>query len=150
MKDQQYPPHGKDLRTGRVSQPQQIYLVTVVTQAREPLFARHECAALAARCFYDGTVARYAGTLAFVVMPDHVHWLMQLKERASLSEAVRLYKAKVSLLLGQHAWQSGFHDHALRAEENLAEVARYIVANPLRAGLCDKIGNYPYWNAIWL
>jgi len=63
---------------------------------------------------------------------------------------VRRYKARVSLLLGQRIWQRGFHDHALRREEDLASAARYIVANPLRAGLCGKIGDYPYWNAQWL
>jgi len=29
-------------------------------------------------------------------------------------------------------------------------VARYIVANPIRAGLVDNIGQYPYWDAVWL
>lgn len=105
---------------------------------------------MASRGFYDETTACHADTLAFVVMPDHIHWLVQLKTSASLSETVRLYKAGVSRKLGRRIWQRGFHDHALRADEDVAGVARYIVANPLRAGLCDKIGNYPYWNAKWL
>ncbi len=29
-------------------------------------------------------------------------------------------------------------------------IARYIVANPLRAGLVKKLGDYPYWDSIWL
>jgi len=150
MKAKLSSPHGKQLRIGRVSLPHQVYLVTVVTKSRTQTFTRHDSAAVAARCFYDETIARHAETLAFVVMPDHIHWLVQLREASSLSEIVRRYKAKVSVLLGQRVWQPGFHDHAARAEENLADVARYIVANPLRAGLCDKIGHYPYWNAIWL
>jgi REP element-mobilizing transposase RayT len=52
--------------------------------------------------------------------------------------------------LGRPVWQNGFHDHALRQEEDLAEVARYIVANPLRAGLVERLGDYPHWHAIWL
>jgi hypothetical protein len=28
--------------------------------------------------------------------------------------------------------------------------ARYLVANPLRPGLVERIGDYPYWNAVWL
>ena len=47
-------------------------------------------------------------------------------------------------------WQRGFYDHAIRREENLRNVARYIVANPLRAGLVQQIGDYPLWDAIWL
>ena len=32
----------------------------------------------------------------------------------------------------------------------LRDVARYIVANPLRAGLVERVGDYPYWDAVWL
>ena len=47
-------------------------------------------------------------------------------------------------------WQQGFHDHALRAEEDVRRVARYVLTNPLRAGLVQRMGAYPYWNAIWV
>jgi hypothetical protein len=29
-------------------------------------------------------------------------------------------------------------------------MARYVVANPLRAGLVQKLGDYPLWDAIWV
>ncbi len=41
-------------------------------------------------------------------------------------------------------WQKGLFDRALRREEDLKAMARYIVANPLRAGLVEHIGQYPY------
>jgi len=47
-------------------------------------------------------------------------------------------------------WQKGYYDHALRDEENLAAVARYIVANPLRAGLARNVADYPLWDAVWI
>ncbi len=47
-------------------------------------------------------------------------------------------------------WQKGYHDRAVRREEDLRHIARYIVANPLRAGLVRKVGDYPLWDAIWL
>ena len=47
-------------------------------------------------------------------------------------------------------WQRGFHDHGIRTGEDLAATARYIVANPLRAGLVERVGDYPHWDAIWL
>ncbi len=47
-------------------------------------------------------------------------------------------------------WQPGFHDRAIRKEEDLQAVARYIVANPVRAGLAGKVGDYPLWDATWL
>ena len=53
---------------------------------------------------------------------------------------------------GNHGrvWQDGFHDHALRREEDLRAAARYVVANPLRAGLVETIGQWPLWDAVWL
>jgi len=141
-------PHGHALRNGRISLPGHCYLVTIVTHNRHPWFLTYDHAATAARNLYHHTVLSSAETLSFVVMPDHIHWLLQL--HTNLSEAVRKYKTRVSWEIGTSVWQRGFHDHALRQEEDLRRVARYIVANPLRAGLAKNIGDYPYWNAIWL
>ena len=47
-------------------------------------------------------------------------------------------------------WQSGFHDHAVRDEESLRGIARYVVANPVRARLVDSVRKYPHWDAVWL
>ena len=47
-------------------------------------------------------------------------------------------------------WQEGFHDRALRQEADLRKAARYVVANPLRAGLVTDLGDYPLWDAVWV
>lgn len=51
---------------------------------------------------------------------------------------------------GTSIWQSGFHDRAFRSEGDLLCVARYVVANPLRVKLVDRVGDYPFWNSVWL
>ncbi len=91
-------------------------------------------------------------TLAYVVMPDHVHWLFLLC-RDTLSDIVRQVKSKSAIQInklrgteGRRVWQKGFHDHAVRADENLTEIARYIIENPLRAGLVHSIMEYPHWD----
>ena len=35
-------------------------------------------------------------------------------------------------------------------EDDLFAVARYIVANPVRAGLVERIGDYPFWDSAFL
>jgi len=40
-------------------------------------------------------------------------------------------------------WQDGYYDHVLREEEATIPVARYIVLNPVRAGLCEDASAYP-------
>lgn len=143
-------PHGKNLRRGRASLPGQVYHITTVTVNREPVFSDLRNARLLINALHQAQVRDQASTLAFVVMPDHLHWLMQLGEGPSLSQVVRAVKAVTSHRLGKGIWQKGFHDHALRRDEDLADVARYIVANPLRAGLVERLGDYPHWDAVWL
>ncbi|MGM0695162.1 MAG: REP-associated tyrosine transposase [Pseudomonadota bacterium] len=140
--------HSGDLRKGRRSLPGHAYLLTLVTHQRQPIFLDFSNAAAACRNFYASGVQQHGTTLSFVVMPDHVHWLVQL--HGQLSVLVRVYKARVSMDLGRRIWQPGYHDRGLRQEDDIRRFARYIVANPLRAGLVDDIRQYPYWDAVWL
>ncbi len=93
---------------------------------------------------------KWASTLCFVVMPDHFHWLMQLGEPKELSSLVQQVKSWSSKAIGKSIWQKGFYDHALRKDENVKEIARYIVTNPLRANIVTNINDYPHWDATWL
>jgi REP element-mobilizing transposase RayT len=94
-------------------------------------------------------------SLAWVIMPDHFHWLFELRD-ATLPEVMKRVKSRSTLAINRASgtqgafWQSGYHDRAARAEEDLIKIARYIIANPLRAGLVEHIGNYPLWDAAWL
>lgn len=90
-----------------------------------------------------------ADTLCFVVMPDHLHWLMVLRA-GTLSETVRLFKGRSARELGRPLWQANFFGHAVRGDEDLRKLARYIVANPLRSGIVEHIADFPLWDAIWL
>ncbi len=87
--------------------------------------------------------------MCYVLMPDHLHWLMQLHE-GNLSDAVKLLKGRSARAIGTTIWQPNYYDHALRHDEDLRKAARYIVANPLRAKLVARLGDYPLWDAVWL
>ncbi|SES34851.1 REP element-mobilizing transposase RayT [Vreelandella subterranea] len=141
-------PRGHALRLGRRCIPGHYYVVTIVTENRRHVFRDFSMGCAASRAFYHPSVQRHGVTWAFVVMPDHVHWLMALE--GDLSQAVKLYKSYVSLAAGSPVWQRGFHDRLIRQEEGIRDSARYIVANPLRAGLVNQIGDYSFWDARWL
>jgi putative transposase len=147
--------HGRDLRKGRVSLPNQAYILTCVTLNRAPAFAESAAASTLAREVHQAGQSEAILSLAWVVMPDHLHWLVQL-ETASLNQLMQQLKSRSAIALnrrhGTHGaiWQKGYHDRAIRNEEDLRDVARYIVANPLRAGLVERIGDYPFWDATWL
>lgn len=82
-------------------------------------------------------------TLCYMLMPDHLHWLMVLHE-GKLSEAVHLLKGRSARAIGQAVWQANYYNHAVRQDEGLRKMARYIVANPLRASLARQIGDYSF------
>jgi hypothetical protein len=75
---------------------------------------------------------------------------MQLGEGATLSQVVRAVKSLTSHRLGYPVWQRGYHDHALRHDEDLKAMSRYVIANPIRAGLVSSVGDYPHWDAVWV
>ena len=146
--------HGHRLRKGRVSETGRVYLITAVCHQRTPYFRtlRH------GRCFVHALRALEpdATTLCYVIMPDHIHWMMQLGDTRSLAACVQKVKSLTTQNLRQNQgiagpiWQRGYHDHALRREEDLQAVARYVIANPLRAGIVDSVARYSLWDANWL
>lgn len=143
------------LRQGRVSTPGQIYLLTTTTQHRQRLFSDPIRARLASGVIHSTSTWGDANLLAWVLMPDHWHGLLQLGNEP-LARTMNRFKGNLtrglngSLETPQRIWDRSFHDHALRADEDVMQVARYIVANPIRAGLAANALDYPYWNAIWL
>jgi len=142
--------HGRQLRSGRYSQGGGVYHVTTVTRHRQAWFEKAELARLMCRTLMWSDQQGYTSTYCFVVMPDHFHWLFSLQGKHSLSSTLNLVKGRSGRLSGGKIWQRGFHDHALRNEESIKDVARYIVANPLRARLVYSLRDYSYWNAMWL
>lgn len=142
-------------RVGRYSEPNRIYHVTTCTHDRKPVFCDFSRGRLLVHALIAADACGYATTLAFVVMPDHLHWLLQLHDDQSLSASVRLVKSRSGRLIRRaspllrRTWQSGFYDRAIRREEQVRSIARYIIANPLRAGIVDSMRNYPLWDSAW-
>ncbi|WP_160105087.1 REP-associated tyrosine transposase [Pseudomonas izuensis] len=147
--------HANQLRAGRYSQSGQIYLLTAVTHLREPVFRDWRAGRLVVDQFRLAKSEGRADSLAWVVMPDHFHWLVEL-QNSTLPRLMLTTKScsarEINAYLGRSGqfWQKGFHDRAIRREENLLAVARYIIANPLRAGLVKRVHDYSLWDAIWL
>jgi len=83
-------------------------------------------------------------------MPDHFHWLFQLNQEQSLSSLMQTIKSASAHAVGRAIWQKGYHDHAIRKDEDIQAIARYIIANPVRAGLVKKVGDYSHWDAVWM
>lgn len=143
------------LRLGRHSEPGLVYLVTAVTHNRMPILGNWPGARACARILHQAAADTPVSTLAWVIMPDHVHWLFVLEDGA-LATVLRRFKSRSARAVNAavnrsgRLWQAGYHDRAVRREEDLRRLARYVIANPLRAGMCRHACDYPFWDAVWL
>ncbi len=81
---------------------------------------------------------------AWVVMPNHVHVLIEPNGRRSLSLIVQSWKsytAKQMMPVGaprRRLWQPDYWDRFIRNRHHFLAVVAYIHHNPVRAGLCHK------------
>ena len=74
----------------------------------------------------------------YVVMPNHIHLLLQIHTDDSgramlaptISKVVQQMKGYVTKQLGVSVWQKLFHDHVIRGETDYLEIWNYIAGNP--------------------
>lgn len=79
----------EQLRKGRVSITGQAYLLTTVTAKREPIFSSLYLGRLVVSELQKLDRVGATKTLAYVLMPDHLHWLCQLQEVWTLPTVMR-------------------------------------------------------------
>jgi REP element-mobilizing transposase RayT len=146
----------RHLRKGRFSETGRIYLLTTVTRYRRRVFRDFYAGRILVRALIAEERAGQLESLAYVVMPDHLHWLIRLCDGADLSVCMQRTKSLSARELNNYMgtagqfWQDGYHDRALRRDEDLVNMARYVVANPLRSGLARSVGEYALWDAVWI
>jgi len=97
----------------------QRYLITLTTRFRARSFAESRAADALAAQIGPFFAARHLDVLAYCVMPDHLHLLLEgTSDGADLREAVRAWKQRTAydwkVRTGLQLWQPGFHDRVLR------------------------------------
>jgi REP element-mobilizing transposase RayT len=90
---------------------------------------------------------------AWVIMPNHLHFLATPFENTELSEIARSIKSytaheanKVLNRTGQF-WQHESFDRYIRNEKHFVNVINYIENNPVKAGLCNKPEDWRFSSA---
>ncbi len=82
-------------------------------------------------------------------MPNHVHLLVQgTTDSANVVRLVQRCKQKPGFLYkrdtGNQLWLPSFFDRIVRRGDDAVEIAAYILANPVRAGLMSAEDVWPY------
>ena len=122
----------------------EFYFLTLCVDGRRPVLANSQFAEV-----LSGLLDRLDHWVheAWVIMPDHVHFLMGPKSRhLNLSDwshyVKRITRKEFS---GDWKWQKGVFDHLLRSWESGGSAWSYLRDNPVRAGLVENWWEWPYF-----
>jgi len=124
------------------------YYVTSVTLDRVKAFDLNDFGPFVA-CSLIAIAAKFKFEVsAYVVMPDHVRFLATaIEEGANFKRMVKDWKQNTgfewSERHGRRLWQKGDWERVLRDGDNTLAICRYIIENPVRAGLVDHPLEYP-------
>ena len=95
-----------------------------------------------------------AKVFAYCFMPDHLHLLAATPSDVNFVSFIQYFKQLSAFRLSHPSptahglWQARFYDHALRLGEGIITVARYILGNPVRAGIVADAADYPYSGSL--
>ena len=91
--------------------------------------------------------------LAWCIMPNHVHVVVETLEGHSLSAVVKSWKSftsrQANARLGRTGafWEPDYFDRYMRNEDHLMRTIEYVENNPVKASLVDKAVDWPWSSA---
>ena len=127
----------------------QAYFLTICTHQRVRAFDDRVFARAATAKLLLSAATHGFAIPAYTLMPDHVHLVAEGERLDSNMETlVKSWNTQTGyawrrLHVGP-LWQVGYYDHVLRGDEPLLAVCRYVVLNPVRAGLVVNPEDYEF------
>jgi putative transposase len=129
------------------------YFLTMCTHQRARYFVDRQHVALVREQFQRASREQAFAVIAYCFMPDHVHLLIAgERDDADLKRFTKYAKQYSGFyfrqLNGLFLWQRYGYERVLRNEEATPAVARYTIANPVRAGIVQSPADYPFWGSF--
>ena len=128
---------------------------TVCTHERRPVLARAECHQVL-RGVWERS-ARHDGWWVghYILMPDHVHFFGRpevdsrpMAEWTGMWKSVSSRQIAAALAIPPPVWQGDYFDRYLRSSESYSEKWDYVELNAVRAGLVQRVEDWPYRGVI--
>jgi len=128
------------------------YFLTFCTCNRTCLFVTPEAVSIVHEQILRACATEGFEILAYCYMPDHLHLVIEAQRPdADLKRLVRRAKQHAGFYfkraIRHELWQRYGYERVLRNEEETWAVVRYVIENPVRAGLVDSPLDYPYWGS---
>ncbi len=119
--------------------------MTTNTTYRRPIFKNPAHASEAIDRLYRIQNLHPFFIFAFVIMPDHCHFLLNVPEPYTISKLMNTYKTGLTFDIGIGAfWQPRFD---VRVPDNGYKTIQYIHENPVKADLASSAQEYPWSSA---
>jgi|SRR5947208_2806920 len=125
------------------------YFLTFCTDHGQKLFLASDAVDLVLSQIERAATDERFAMPAYCFMPDHVHLLVEGTSDGSdcrkfIKRAKQLSGFHYTERFGRRLWQRYGFERVLRDEEATLVVARYILENPIRAGLVQRPEDYAY------
>ena len=125
------------------------YFLTFCTHHRCRLFVAPERVLGVRTQIERAAIEQGFALIAYCFMPDHVHLLVEGRSEDSdcrpfIARAKQYSGFQYRAAFGERLWQRYGFERTLRSSEATVSVVRYIFENPLRAGLVERLAEYPF------
>ncbi|UCE25278.1 MAG: transposase [Candidatus Zixiibacteriota bacterium] len=145
----------------RIESDYEIYFVTFSVHNFIPIFARQVVARKFVRVLRFYEVRSDYVLHAYVIMPEHVHLLMECTCNRGIGAIIRdikkyfafIYRKELLDIVGPEQfmvdgrfrlWQRGFDEVTISSEAQYYVKLKYIVNNPVKRGLSIEPGQYEF------
>jgi putative transposase len=126
-----------------------VWQVTTRGVERRRVYLRHEDALWFMTLLWQAVANRNLRGLVLCLMPNHYHFVVE-GVREHLSKALHrvngVYAQSFNERYGRsgHLWGDRFALWQIRDDEHLVATCKYVLANPVRAGLCERPEDWPW------
>lgn len=130
--------------------PNAVFFVTFRTKGNQPLLTNGNNAERAGEIIIEAKNGLRHAVYVYCIMPDHVHILCSpLESGIAITRLAELVKSKLTRFLWKGGlsgsiFQRSFYDHIVREDDDLLEIIRYILDNPVRNDLANEWREYTY------
>jgi len=132
-------PHSKNLRLHRLKDIPFTFFITKSLRPKKPVLTA-ELREIMVKAFAFGVTRERIYLRAFVVMPDHWHALLGLRQPWTLPKLMHSFMSHISAETNTHltknktGWQDGYYETLIKTARQFTYVAIYIEENPVKKG----------------
>src|SRR5216683_2447226 len=136
----------------RFQQSRQSHFVTFSCYRRQANFTSPDIYDLLVQCLEDMRRRFSMCVYGYVIMPEHVHLLVNEPERATLADAIHYLKLSFAKRLRSRNgtiglrsfWQKRYYDRNVRDEREFSVKLRYLHRNPVKRGLVREPADWKW------